>query len=213
MDYFRKNVINNKAIMRYIIYLTAFLFSITANSYETAEYKSLKKIGDFEARQYSPLVIATTSLSEINRKYAVKKGFKILYKYITGLNSKSLAIAMTTPVVVKEGDIPLVLGKSTVRTINWYVSFIMPKKHTLKTLPKPINKNIELLQFTGGKYLAVTFSGRNTKKNFDENNNKLKDFAKKNGYKVKGQPLQAFYNSPFTLPFLRRNEVIYKLAN
>jgi hypothetical protein len=60
--------------------------------------------------------------------------------------------------------------------------------------------------------VVIKFSGRNTDSNIEEYTNQLEKFAVDNSIQTIGSPKYAFYNPPWTLPFLRRNEVMLELA-
>jgi len=57
----------------------------------------------------------------------------------------SKKIEMTTPVLTEGGD-----GE-------WITSFVMPKKYSLNTLPKPNNKNITITSLPREKYAVIVF--------------------------------------------------------
>ena len=55
----------------------------------------------------------------------------------------------------------------------------------------------------------MKYSGRITDKNFDKYKRILKDSLIKDNIKILSSAIKATYNGPFTLPFLRRNEVMF----
>ena len=58
-----------------------------------------------------------------------------------------------------------------------------------------------------------SFSGQNTDDNLSEYTQKLRDFMKRKNIKTVSDPSYAFYNPPWTLPTLRRNEVIFEIKD
>jgi len=54
----------------------------------------------------------------------------------------------------------------------------------------------------------VRFSGRLTEANVEKRRNQLQDWVIENKFKATGSMKTAGYNSPFTLPAFRRNEVL-----
>ncbi|MDE4948940.1 heme-binding protein, partial [Francisella tularensis subsp. holarctica] len=56
------------------------------------------------------------------------------------------------------------------------------------------------------KIAVITFSGFLDKDTIYSNTTKLKAWVKANNYQIVGQPEEAGYNPPWTIPFLRTNE-------
>lgn len=55
---------------------------------------------------------------------------------------------------------------------------------------------------------ALQFSGSQGEKNLQENMVQLENYVTDNGLQTNGKPFYAFYDPPWTPPFLRRNEII-----
>ena len=87
----------------------------------------------------------------------------------------------------------------------------MPKKYSLKTLPKPQESKITFKILPTKKVVSLTFSGRWSDKNFNEQISRLQDFATKQNLKTKGSPIINYYDDPFTFPWNRRNEVALEI--
>jgi DNA gyrase inhibitor GyrI len=87
------------------------------------------------------------------------------------------------------------------------MSFVMPRRYNLESLPKPLNAQIKLDQVQKAKVAVTRFSGFSSPKKMDEEVAKLLAVLKNNGIEIEGEPFMMRYNPPWTLPFLRRNEV------
>jgi len=87
----------------------------------------------------------------------------------------------------------------------------LPSKFNKDNAPKPSNSEIEILTIEGGYYAAIKYSGRSSDKNFLKNKDILEQELKQDKIKILGPPIRASYNSPFTLPMLKRNEVMYRV--
>jgi hypothetical protein len=109
-------------------------------------------------------------------------------------------IAMTAP-VTQQGD-----GKS------WRVRFIMPSEYTRDTLPKPNNAAVELKEVPGKRFAVIRFSGMGGKESLERRNKELDAFLSAKSLTPLSLPTYAFYNPPWTLPFLRRNEVLIEIS-
>lgn len=185
-------------------------------NYETPAYTVATKDGAIEVRDYSAYLAAETDV-EGSRDEAINKGFSILADYIFGNNISREKIAMTAPVTnstqnekIKMTAPVLQKANGTDETDNlWTVRFMIPSKYTLETLPVPKNTRVRLIKIAPARKLAVTFSGSWNPATFDKQEQKLRDYARQNNLRVKEGPAErAFYNPPFTLPFLRRNEIL-----
>ena len=91
------------------------------------------------------------------------------------------------------------------------MSFIMPKRYNLENLPHPINAQIEIDQVQRYKAAVIRFSGFTSPKKMDEEGEMLFVALKSNTIEREGDPFLMRYNPPWTLPFLRRNEVAIKV--
>jgi hypothetical protein len=91
------------------------------------------------------------------------------------------------------------------------MSFIMPKRYSLESLPKPLSVPIDIDQVQRARVAVIRFSGFSSPKKMDEEAEKLLLVLKSNGIEIEGEPFMMRYNPPWTLPFLRRNEVAIKV--
>lgn len=181
-----------------VIFIAFFAWQTQAYKVPEPNYQVVKNDGAIEIRDYPPIIVAQIQV-EGERYTAINSGFKILADYIFGNNIAKEKIAMTSPVIQqKHGE-------------KWDVRFVMPTESTLKSLPKPNNKDIFIFEIPATKYVVIQFSGRNTQTNLDYHYALLLDYLSKHQLKQKGDPIFAFYNPPWILPFLRRNEIMVKI--
>ncbi len=85
--------------------------------------------------------------------------------------------------------------------------FYMPSSYSLETLLAAVDKRIKFSKVPAASYAVIKFSGFAGEDNIARHERKLGDFLEYNGTSADGQAITAFYNPPWTLPFLRRNEV------
>ena len=90
--------------------------------------------------------------------------------------------------------------------------FCGAKKFDLKNVPQPDNANIQIKNNLNLKVIAITFSGLFSDGNIQENETKLRNYIKEKGIKIEEPAIYAGYNAPWTPWFLKRNEVMLKLA-
>jgi len=177
---------------------------------EGAKYTVIMKEERFELRQYEPHIVAETMV-EGDYDKAGNEGFRRLFKYISGENQKKQSIAMTAPVAQEAGSekIAMTAPVSQEQTGgHWRIAFVMPSEHTMDTLPQPVDPKVSLRQVPARRMAAITYSGSWSKARYEEHKALLEAFIQKKKLQPLGEPVLARYNSPFTLWFLRRNEVL-----
>ncbi len=181
---------------------------------EQAKYTVVEKHGNIEIRDYASLIVAQVEVSG-DRQEAIKQGFRMLADYIFGNNIAKKNVKMTTPVTQKPSE-KIAMTSPVTQTMegkSWVVRFFMPASYSLQTLPKPNNDAIKIKEISKTRYLVIRFSGTASAKNLSQNQAKLLYFINLNPLKVISQPIYAFFNPPWTLPFLRRNEIMIELSH
>ncbi len=179
---------------------------------EQPEYKIEASDGPFEIRSYGPM-IAAEAVVEGERKAAINEGFRLIAAYIFGANKPNAKIAMTAPVQQQKQTIAMTAPVTQHGSGNaWTVRFIMPKSWTMETLPTPTDARVSLKPIPARRFVAITFSGFATSEAIEKHTDELRRYAADHKLSTTGEPLMAFYNPPWTLPFFRRNEVMLELA-
>jgi hypothetical protein len=177
---------------------------------EEAAYTVLESDNNFEIREYAPHILAET-IVDGDLEEAGNKAFKRLFGYISGDNRAREKVAMTTPVsqVPKGEKIKMTAPVGQTRAQeSWVVSFMMPATYTLETLPQPDDPAVTLRQVDAQRMAAVRYSGFWSEKAYLRNKQKLESWIREKGLIMTGNPVWARYNSPFSLWFLRRNEIL-----
>ena len=175
-----------------VILISILTLSSQTMAYEEANYEVVKENKEYEIRKYSDRLVIETNSIEGN-------GFRKLFNYISGNNEDSQEIKMTVPVTqeIKNGSMTM--------------QFYLPLKFNKDNAPKPSNSDIKILNIEGGYYAVIKYSGRSSDKNFLKNKNILEKQLKQDNIMIISPPIRASYNSPFTLPMLKRNEVMYRI--
>jgi hypothetical protein len=198
-------------ILALVIGIGIFKFMPQSNAqYEQPPYTVEKKDGAYEVRHYPPMVLAEVML-EGDREEAANQGFRLLFGYISGQNATGEKLAMTIPVF--QELVGLCRGCDFPDTTRWAFRFVMPRKQTLKTLPKPNSDSIHLVEAPAMKVAVKTFNGRFNTKNLTAHKNELDAWVIKKGLILEPDRDEIFaaYNGPFTWPSKRRNEVMFRL--
>jgi len=178
---------------------------------EKSKYEVVEKEGKFEVRQYQPQIVAET-IVESDFGEAGNVAFRRLFNYISGENRKKESIKMTAPVNQKASSekIAMTAPVNQQKTEGKYsVSFLMPSKYTMETLPEPLDSNVRLREIPAQKIAAVRYSGSWSRKKYEAQKILLEEFIKQKGLRIIGEDIFARYDPPFQLWFLKRNEVLY----
>ena len=180
---------------------------------EEPKYTLVSKEDGYEIRDYESYIIAETTVSGSYRD-SLGKGFQNIADYIFGNNTKSQKIAMTAPVIESESQdlsekiamtVPVISeGDSKERRI----SFVMPSKYTLETLPKPNTDLVTLREVTARKVAVLRYTWYANEKKVEDKKKELIEMLNKDGVEIVGQFSSAQYNPPLSIPFLRRNEIL-----
>lgn len=170
---------------------------------------------DFEIRDYPAQAVAEVSVSG-ERKEAAGKGFRLLAGYIFGGNTRKQSIAMTAPVTQQAATSEKIAMTAPVVQSggdgNWVIRFVMPEGATLDTLPQPNDPKVQLRMLAPERVAVVRFSGFAREEAIASNTAALQSFIVAQQLQATGAPVLAQYNPPWTLWFLRRNEVMIPVA-
>jgi hypothetical protein len=133
-----------------------------------------------------------------------------LADYIFGNNTKNTPIAMTVPVAESASE-PVAMTAPVMEQGNGdtrRVTFSMPSKYTLETLPKPNNNAVKLREIPAHRVAVSRFSWYATDSRVARLQSELMEALKRDSIKTLGTPIYAGYNPPLSAPWLRRNEVM-----
>ena len=182
---------------------------------EEPSYTSKFQEAPFEIREYPALIAAEVTVSG-ERSEAVSAGFRLLAGYIFGGNTRKQSIDMTAPVIQNESSNEKIAMTAPVvqnpDPAGWVVRFIMPASYTLETLPTPNDPKVRLVALPPKRFAVVRFSGLVDDNDVEQQTAVLRAFIAKQQLTAIGTPSLARYDPPWTLWFLRRNEVMLELT-
>jgi DNA gyrase inhibitor GyrI len=195
-----------------IVILAALLTGPIMSNVEQAKYDISETHGAIEIRDYAPMIVAEVSVSG-DRKKAIGDGFRLIADYIFGNNISSQKVAMTAPVIQQPSEKIAMTAPVTQQGGEglWQVRFVMPSSHTMESLPKPNSPDVVLKEVAGKRFAVIRFSGRAKTKSLEERTKDLQAFIENRKLQAMSKPTYAFFNPPWTLPFLRRNEVMIEI--
>jgi hypothetical protein len=175
---------------------------------EEPAFKTVLQDGAFEIRDYPALVAAEVAVTG-EQKEAASKGFRVLAGYIFGGNRRKQSIDMTVPQELTSETIAMTAPVTQTQTGGeWVVRFTMPSGYTLATLPQPNDARVHLRETPPARFAVIRFSGLARPDDVAAETAKLSAWVQRRHLHEMGPPSLSQYNPPWTLWFLRRNEVM-----
>lgn len=179
---------------------------------EEPSYRAEPLIDGVELRHYLPRLAAETTVFADSREAALHTGFRRLAGYIFGGNHRHGAvaasvseretarggqkIAMTAP-VAQDGDAEQ----------GWDVRFYLPAAWTVQTLPEPDDNRVRIVELPAQTVAVLRFSGDRRADAISRRTEQLREALRATGFDSGDEATAWFYDPPWTLPPLRRNEV------
>jgi hypothetical protein len=196
-----------------MVLLGAALWGPIVSNVEQPKYTVVERVRNIEIRDYAPMIVAETEVSG-ERQKAISEGFRIIADYIFGNNSFAQKVAMTAP-VTQQGSKKIGMTDPVTQQGDgdaWRVRFVMPSSFTMETLPQPRNTTVKLKEIGPKSFAVIRFSGMAGEDSLRRHTEELNEFTSEKNLVPQSAPTYAFYNPPWTLPFLRRNEVMVEIA-
>lgn len=184
--------------MKELLYYTQLALESVASvfglrPYEAPRYEVLESARQVEVRRYVPRVAAEAS---VHGEDAGDEAFRALFGYISGDEK----IAMTTPVATRaEGD-------------ALRMQFFLPRRYAGADAPRPRDPRIRIVELPEETLAVLRFSGRARPEEIERQEERLLEALASSSWKTAGEPVVFVYDPPFTIPFLRRNEVAVRVT-
>ena len=193
----------NRLLGTTMLMLAGLLCGGAALAYEEPQYKVVTTYENFELRQYEPYnvaeIIASGDFDEIGGK-----AFRKLFRFISEDERPQGKISMTVPVI--QQPLPENEGQK-----NYRFAFVMPAEYSLEDLPTPEDALVQVKNVPARRMAARRYSGTWSQERYRKNEAILLASVEKSGLTTVGKSIFARYNAPFSLWFLRRNEVLIEV--
>jgi len=203
-----------QAVMHALAVVICLMMGDSAMAVPEPPYQTVVTDGDFEIRDYPAMIAAEVHVSG-DRDEAGNAAFRLLAGYIFGGNTKRQKIEMTAPVAMAPDTgekismtAPVAMSGSE---NDWTMQFFMPGEYTMETLPVPDDARVKLVPVPPTRYAVVRFSGIGWDKTVAEHTERLRTFVANRHLVPVGSAILSRYNPPWTLWFLRRNEIWLQL--
>lgn len=182
------------------------------SGYEEPPYSIVERIdGEVEIRRYAGRLAAETTVPTREGEAGRSEAFKSLFDYISGDNRGASEIAMTVPVEVgATGEeiamtVPVETGAATGgRDV---MRFFLPTSYTKATAPHPTDPSVRIVDLPAATVAVLRFSGSWDDARLKTRKAELLRALADSSWRSAGSPTNLFYDPPWTIPFLRRNEV------
>jgi len=181
-----------------VVLLGAALWGPIVSNVEQPKYKVAQSSGNIEIRDYAPMIVAEAEVTG-ERREAIGTGFRLIADYIFGNNTASKKVAMTAPVTQQASEKIAMTAPVT-------------QQGEGDTLPKPNNPAVKLKEIGGKRFAVIRFTGMGGKESLERHTKELDEFLSAKNLTPLSPPTYAFYNPPWTLPFMRRNEVLVEVS-
>jgi len=162
--------------------------------YATAPFQLVRQEGKFELRDYPVLTVAETPMRGMDN------GFMRLFHFIGGENAAQQKIAMTTPVFIRHAG-----------STNAAMAFVMPANLGTNDPPQPTQPDVVVKKIAAGRFAVLHFSGGRSVKNTTNALAQLTAWLAQEKISPTGEPVFAYFDPPWILPFLRHNEVMLRV--
>ncbi len=185
---------------------------------ETLTYAVIETLSDdTEIRHYEASMAVESSGNQDTG------AFRLLFNYISGENKTNTDVSMTSPVEVGNNATkismtsPVEVGNNATKismtslvemSSSDKMMFFLPSKYSAENAPVPTHKDVSLVTVPARTVAVIRYSGLNGDDKKEEFKNKLLKTLSDNNIKAVGAPSYMGYDSPFTLPWNKRHEII-----
>lgn len=182
---------------------------------EEPRFEVIDRVGAVEIRRYGPRLAAETLVASASETVARSEGFQRLAGYIFGGNQAAAKIAMTAPVAQASERIAMTapVGSSAAGDGSWTVRFFMPAEFTRDTLPVPNDARVTIVELPAETVAVLRYAGVPSQTAAAEQRAALLAALASGPWQVAGDPGDWFYDPPWTLPPLRRNEAVVAVVS
>ena len=183
---------------------------------EQPKYRVVETLGGgVEVREYVERIAAEVTVDTNTANEARGEGFNILAGYIFGKNKQKQSIAMTSPVEINSKGISIAMTSPVevnARGGSMTMRFFMPAAYSMAELPEPTDLRVKLVVVPPVRVAVLRYNGSTMDANTKAKTARLLDVLQFSKWKPAGTSKAFFYNPPWTIPFLRRNEVLVEVA-
>lgn len=183
------------------------------SAYEQPLYVLVETLSDhIVIRRSTPLLAVETTVDIPDYDEGQNAAFRRLFDYISGANLNNERTNASDPTVVprKSEEISMTAPVETSRTSTSGVRmrFFLPAELTMETAPQPTDQRVQLVEVPGQLQAVIRFSGFANEEEVAKNTETLRSALHQSSWSPTSSPVTHIYDPPWTIPFLRRNEIV-----
>lgn len=198
-----------------LIGIPLFAAACATERVEEPSFKLQMSEGAFQVRDYAPTIVAETTV-EGDAWGSRFEGFGPLADYIFAKGREGEKIAMTAPVTQAPPREKIAMTAPVTQQASsgdkWTIAFTMPAGSTMQSLPAPASPKVKLIEQPARKMAVYSFTGLASASDMEAARKTLMQKVAASDLTPRGDAVFAFYDPPWTLAFLRRNEVMIEVA-
>jgi hypothetical protein len=169
-----------------------------------------------EVRRYDSRLAAEATVEAGSAEAGRNEAFRVLFNYISGANPGQSKVALTAPVEVgaEAEKIAMTVPVETAAADHgrYTMRFFFPSAYTKATAPEPTDPTVRIVKLPEETVAVRRFSGSWDEERLERRKAELLRALAESGWRPIGKPTSLFYDPPWALPFLRRNEVAVPVA-
>lgn len=181
---------------------------------EEPRHEVISRRGAVEIRRYAPRLAAQTTVAAATEEAARREGFRRVAAFIFGANRGRARIGMTAPVVQAQARIAMTapVAQEAAGEGRWTIRFFMPARYTRETLPEPEDARIAIAALPGTTVAVLRYAGPPSPAAAARQRAALLAALRDGPWQPAGESEDWFYDPPWTLAPLRRNEAAVAVA-
>lgn len=192
------------------------LFGVRSGTEQPA-YQVLEQLDDsIEVRRYGERLAVEAAVDAESDEEGRNAAFRLLFAYITGANVAEADIAMTAPVATEAAGAEIAMTAPVETTSGpdgaYRMRFFLPASYGRESAPAPTDPRVRLVPVPAETLAVVRFSGSWSDEAFATEESRLLAALDSSAWRAAAPPVAFRYDPPWTLAFLRRNEVAVALA-
>jgi len=191
------------------------LFGVRSG-YEQPPYTVVETLrDDVEVRRYEDRLAAEATVEAESMREGQGQAFRILAGYIFGGNRSRSAVSMTAPVAVEaeaETIAMTVPVESRAEGGSVTMRFFLPSDITAETAPVPDDPRVGIVTVPPETVAVLRFSGLGRRDAVRSHQQELLERVAASSWRAEGDAFALFYDPPWTIPFLRRNEAVVRVS-
>lgn len=180
---------------------------------ESPKYDVIHEDGELEIRRYQALLRVKTFAPGVYAA-SLDTGFARLLSFMSGHNDGGTRLRRSKPAMRSSTDGERITMTTPVLHAagqgGWTVAFILPRKYSFSTAPRPLDAEVELEQVPPQTMAILRYSGHVDEVRVQRKFRELRGWVQSIGWRSISEPLAAQYDPPFTISFLKRNEVLVR---